>query len=138
VPLVDWLNETLTLVPIGAADTADLQGGFTRSLAPGGGFQVQGKIEARSGQGRRLVTDAADVPISTHLATLPPAIYDAAGAVTRDLWALFKPAGSGAVDWHVLDTQQGDYIVVAPARAAKTRTGIHHIELELQVVGGGM
>lgn len=141
MPIRDWLDEDLTLIPAGeAGDVPDQQGGFTRSTAPSLGFGAKGKIEARSGQGRRLVVGDADVPISTHLATLMPALTGPDGAAVRDLVQVFGPAGNGVVNWHVRSRiDKGDYIVVAPARFAKIRAGkLHHIELELQVVGGGI
>jgi len=98
-----------------------------------------GKIEPRSGQGRRLVTDQGDIPISTHLLTMMAYTWNPEGGTDIDWQARWRPAGSGAVDWHVRDSDGGDYIVVAPARYAKNgrRGGVHHVELDLQVVAGG-
>lgn len=134
MPIEGYYTDLLTLVP--PVDTPDGQGGYTRSTAAAnaGAMQVYGLVEARGGQGRRLVTDAGDIIISTHQALLPPYLRQPDGQLGEAI------AGVLTADWHVIGPDATDYIVVAPPRPAKRlhSRDIHHLEVDLQVVGGGI
>ncbi len=124
----DLLREPLTLLPPDASP--DGQGGFTDQVVPTGGEQqVRGRIEDRPNQGRRLVTDQGDVPINTYLLYLLPERYDDSGRAIGPLQI--------GPDWLVVDSQGRRFQVVGYPSYARRRESVHHIEVQLDRVGGG-
>ncbi len=128
--LQDLLRDQLVLIP--ATGTPDGQGGFTQqSVQTGTEQRVMGRIEPRTGAGRRLVADQGDVPISQYTAYVLPWLYDETGNRTSPMQA--------AVDWRIRAPDGFTYIVVADPSPAKDRfNNVHHVELLLERIGGGV
>jgi hypothetical protein len=129
MPLQDLLRTPLVLVP--PTDTPDGQGGYVRQTVGVGTEQrVMGRIEPRQSNTRRLVADQGDVPITGYVAYLMAHQYDEAGSPTTPVHL--------AANWRIRTPDATTYVVVGDPLDAQDRFGPHHIEAQLERVGGGV